>query len=196
MDRLKEAIWPLHKNIEQYGPLYGIITQTIPLKGYRELLKRLYGFVFPLEMSVETLNSREDILSDFEERKRSLHLKKDLYFFNVTEKDLEALPFCTTFIPMTRIPEALGYLYLLEGSRKGGLVLAQALRSYFSFKSNKGYAYFNSNGLNVESLWHSFVILLENYVDIHNNEAEIITSAQNAFKSLYTWLSSDKVSYL
>jgi heme oxygenase len=75
MAHLKNALWPLHESIEKCAPLQSIVTQTITIDNYRELLKHLYGFILPLEVMIESTCAKRKNLFDFGKRKRASHLK-------------------------------------------------------------------------------------------------------------------------
>ena len=89
---------------------------------------------------------------------------------------------------MVAIPQALGCLYLFEGSRLGGLVLSKALEEKFGFEHYNGYSYLGSDGLDVPELWKSFRGVVKDYVAMGGDGTKIISAATSYFGALNTWL--------
>jgi heme oxygenase len=188
MSRLREAIMPLHDEAEKFGPLHAIPAKSLTVDAYAKILTRLYGFVLPAEKTIEDMIEPVKIFPDYMNRRRVPHLEKDISFLGISERDLREPRLCETIPRIDNIPKAIGCLYLFEGSRLGGLVLAKALREQFGFDNNKGYAYFGSNGLDVPELWKSFRNTVEDYVSKEGNSAEIIAAATSGFAALNRWL--------
>ncbi|MGD9819503.1 MAG: biliverdin-producing heme oxygenase [Desulfomonilaceae bacterium] len=186
--QLKEAIMPVHDEAEKRGPLKEIVSKTIKQDEYKKILERLYGFVFVSETITGPILSASDIDIEWNTRIRSPHLEKDLTFFGESESSIKSLPKCESLLNIKKPEEALGLVYLMEGSRLGGLVLAKALRQHFRFKNYQGYSYFSSNGTDMGPLWLSFQHLIQSYVEIHQSGDQIIESAVNNFKILNDWL--------
>ncbi len=189
---IKARIIPLHDEAERDGPLHAIVSHTITTDDYRFVLQRVYGFVAPAETAIARLAAATAIGIDYTRRTRQPHLEKDLAFLRVRGYDIERLPACENARVMSSVPEALGMLYLFEGSRLGGQVLAKALREHLGLTDLQGYAYFASNGANVGTLWQSFRSAVGSYVASHGHEEEIIYSAQRSFAMLNEWLRSPR----
>lgn len=193
MKRLREAIIPLHDEAEKFGPLHAIPAKTVTVDVYTKVLTRLYGFVLPAEKMIADMIGQAKIFTDYTSRRRVPHLEKDLSFLGIPEHDLREPRLCNTIPHIDNIPKAIGCLYLFEGSRLGGLVLAKALREQFGFENFRGYAYFGSDGLDVPELWKSFRNVVEDYVANAGNGTEIIAAATNDFAALNSWLMATPV---
>lgn len=188
MSRLREAIIPLHDEAEKFGPLHAIPAKTVTVDVYAKVLTRLYGFVLPAEQMIADMIGQAKIFPDYTSRRRVPHLEKDLAFLGIPKHDLREPRLCNTILHIDNVPKALGCLYLFEGSRLGGLVLAKALREQFGFDSYQGYSYFGSNGLDVPELWKSFRGVMEDHVAGSDDEREIISAARECFAELNKWL--------
>ncbi len=186
--RLREGIMPFHDEAEKVGPLHSIVSGTISMDEYRNVLMRLHGFVDPAERIIESRIHEDGLGFDYETMKRLPHLEKDLAFLGTTKGEVRRLPTCEDLAALETVPQAIGILYPFEGSRLGGQVLSKALRERFGFSELQGYAYFASNGANVGVLWQSFKDEVGRYVDERGHDEEIIESARNGFASLNTWL--------
>jgi heme oxygenase len=190
MPLLREAIMPLHDEAEKRGPLREIPEKTMTLNNYKKILGRLYGFVSVSEEVIEPLFASYSVDLDWGKRKRVGHLENDLIFLGENRKTLEMLPKCEEVSNIRNMSQALGIVYLFEGSRLGGLVLSKALREHFGFGNCQGYAYFASNGAEVVAMWQTFKNFMENHVASNGGEAEIIISAKQGFDLLNEWLDS------
>jgi heme oxygenase len=188
MSRLKEAIMPLHDEAEKFGPLHTIPKGTATLDQYEEILKRLYGFVFPAEEMIEPGIIRENMRFDYDYQRRLPHLVKDLDYFGISETEAKTLPRCNSLPLLDSFDSTLGLLYLFEGSRLGGQVLAKALRDKFGFQNNQGYCYFGSDEVDIGPRWKSFRLMVEDHVNSGGKAHEIISSAQTGFACLNRWL--------
>lgn len=190
MPQLRDAIMPIHDQAEKHGPLSEIPKKTLTLDKYSKLLGRLYGFVYASELCMEPL--LDNYASDLEwpKRKRVGHLLKDLIFLGESRMVVDALPKCQDVSSIQTTAQALGTLYLFEGSRLGGLVLSKALREHFGFQNFDGYAYFGSNGVEVVPMWQTFKNFMEKYVASNGGEQEIILSAKDSFESLNKWIAA------
>jgi len=186
MQRLREAIMPLHDEAEKTGPLSGIEQKTITLERYKKILERLYGFVSVAENLI--IHEIRPSGLDFSPRARTNHLVNDLVFLGHTRESLREIPLCNDISAIRTLHGALGLAYLSEGSRLGGLVLSKDLVDCFGFIDFHGYAYFASNGMAVPDLWLSFKEFMENYVETHGGGSEIILAARSGFASLNEWL--------
>jgi heme oxygenase (biliverdin-IX-beta and delta-forming) len=188
MQRLRDSIMPLHDEAEKLGPLHKIPDKSVTLEDYKKILERLYGFVSVAEDVIQTKMNDQCGALDYESRKRIGHLEKDLMFLGQSQEDFKQIPRCNDITHVGTFPDALGCLYLFEGSRLGGLVLSKALREKFGFKDYQGYAYFSSNGAEVPSMWVSFKDFTEDYVGSHGGGDDIINSAKVGFAALNKWL--------
>lgn len=188
MNQLRDAIMPLHDEAEKRGPLREIPEKTITLDNYRKALGRLYGFVSTSEEVIDPLLVSYGVDLEWPKRKRKEHLQKDLMFLGVATSSIESIPKCQEVRAIQTIPQALGILYLFEGSRLGGLVLAKSLREHFGFENYQGYAYFASNGAEVANLWLTFKGFMESFVSSNGGGSEIITSARCGFELLNKWI--------
>jgi heme oxygenase len=188
MERLRESIVPLHDEAEKVGPLHAIPDKTIRHEDYIKVLERLYGFVSVAEKVIESQIDDRCVALDYPNRTRVKHLANDLVFLGRSEDSLEQLPCFDSVSRLTTLPDALGCIYLFEGSRLGGLVLSKALKEHFGFQNFQGYSYFASNGVDVPAMWASFKDFMENYVQTQGGGDEIIVATKNGFASLNEWL--------
>ena len=90
-----------------------------------------------------------------------LHLlASDLTALGVSDRDRKALPACP-LTPVNDAAEALGSLYVMEGSTLGGRVIRKNLDRCLGQYSSVGCAYFNGCGADTGVMWLSFLQRLD-----------------------------------
>ncbi len=188
MQELRKAIMPIHDEAEKNGPLRQVVEKNVTLENYRMTLLRIHGFVSELEKAVDEVPGQYRSELDWDIRKRSGMLEKDLLFLGETTLKIRTSSKFDFKSQVRTVPQALGLIYLMEGSRLGGLVLAKALREHFGFSNFNGYSYFASPGIEVVPMWQSFTAFMENFVAVNGHGPVIIISAKNGFEALNTWL--------
>jgi heme oxygenase len=187
--RLKRAILPYHDAVHGLPILRDLPEGAIDLPGYRRLLERIYGFWDPVESALyDSLSTQPK--SSYSWNPRIPLLVNDLAFLGVSASELESIPRRKQPQPI-RFGEALGYLYLSEGSRLGGRILGQIVRNALALTPYTGFSYFSSGGADVDELWEAFKTFLRTCVDTPELEQEIILSSRNGFAGLNQWLAGE-----
>ena len=95
------------------------------------------------------------------------------------------LPLCP--VPLLRDAfEALGSLYVMEGSTLGGQVIMRNVTLRLGFDDRFGCSYFAGHGANTGAMWRSFLARLD---EAPTAEAERIANGASAtFERLAWWL--------
>lgn len=144
MARLKEATRERHGEVEARMP---VLDPGLPLPGYARLLRQLQAVVEPLEAQLRERGLPAAFALD-------RRLKAPLL-----ARDLAALPAAPRLSPsrvrLPGLPEALGALYVLEGSTLGGRVIGRHLRGR-GLTPERGGAYFHAYGPDTGAMWRSF----------------------------------------
>lgn len=191
--QLREAVWPLHEQLEKASPLASVAQGTAPREGYGQALALLYGFVDPLEeriqhcLSQDPVSSRDLAPYHTDSWRRSQLLEKDLRFLYGSGYALHELPRCCKLPQLDTRPQALGSLYVLEGSRLGGQVIADAVRQSLGLTASSGCAYFSGNGQDPGPVWRHFKTLLQAHADAHGKT--IVAAAKDCFVCIESWFS-------
>jgi heme oxygenase (biliverdin-IX-beta and delta-forming) len=116
---LRDATSALHCDVERMLPPFDSLSEA----GYAAHLAALAGFHLPLEQRLFAAHDWSALgLPDAAERPRGPLLEADLRRLGI---DPCALPRCRLVPDVTALPRALGAMYVLEGSRLGGQVLAR-----------------------------------------------------------------------
>ncbi|MEH3144457.1 MAG: biliverdin-producing heme oxygenase [Methylobacterium frigidaeris] len=153
--------------------------------GYRSLLERFFGFHAVFEPAVAAALA-DDAL--FEPRRKLERLSDDLRFHGLAPAAIAALPRPRRcWLPATR-PEALGALYVTEGSTLGGQLIARHVERRLGL-DGAGSRYHRSYGKAVGAMWTEFRRHLDGAVAADPDCAgAIVAGANRTFSDLRAWL--------
>jgi heme oxygenase len=181
LHRLKTETAAAHARIEQ---AFDLEARTQSLVAYRDLLARLYGFHAAWEPRAEA------ILADpgfFRQRRKVEHLKRDLRKLGMTRQAMGALALCEPTVSMQTPAEALGSMYVIEGSTLGGVIIARRVERSLGLGGNSGCSYFRCYGGQVGTMWTAFkAALLARCPPTEEDTA--IEAAHRTFEILRSWL--------
>jgi len=190
--RLREAIWPLHDLVERHSPLALVARGRATREQYVQALERLYGFIVPLEEGLRRYGASQADAGGVSGLPASMSwsraglLRRDLLALGVGEPALRGLPLCAALPRITGPEEALGHLYLTQGSRLGGKVIASAVGQSLGLGPATGCAYFSGDGEDAGTHWSAFKALVESGVG-PGREAAMIEAARGCFLAMLEW---------
>lgn len=100
--------------------------------------------------------------------------------------DAASLPVCTHLPLIASDAEAVGALYVVEGSALGGAVLARLAGRRLELAQDTGTA-FLSGSAGLSARWKAMVATIDRTAEHHGVEG-IIDGAQRTFDAMETWL--------
>jgi heme oxygenase (biliverdin-IX-beta and delta-forming) len=151
---LRNVTGPAHRALQ--GGL-GLLNEHLELDTYKTVLTRFYGFWSGWQPQIAGLLQNEALLTP----RRRLHLlAADLAYLGVSEHELAALPRCPLPV-LNDAAEALGSLYVMEGSTLGGGVIRSNIQRCLGKSAPGGYMYFNGYGVATNTMWQSFLVFLD-----------------------------------
>lgn len=187
MNRLKDSIQGLHDEAQETRPLDAILSRSITSDEYRAVLERLYGLVVPLESFIAANLDGFDLGRPYAKIERRPDLERDLMFLGADMEEIATLPLAD--VPaQPDLPTALGLLYLMEGSRLGGLVIARSLQECLHVSPCHGAAYFASCGKDPHMLNDEFRNRLESWVTRNGKGDAVINAARGGFAFMNAWM--------
>jgi heme oxygenase len=150
--------------------------------GYAKLLGMLYGFYFPLEQRIETMLS-DELMSQLGPRSRAHLILNDLTAIDANDSDMEmckALPF------LESPEEALGAMYVLEGSALGGKMISRMLlqKELLGLQPSQ-VQFFNGYGPDTGKKWNGFLEVVNR---TETNTHQMVQAASNTFVSFRKWI--------
>lgn len=172
LDHLRAATRDLHDGLEARLDVFSRVADPAQR---REMVGRFLAFYRPAETALAGILGGEPGL-DFEERRKVPALERDAATLN-TGPTADA-PVSTP----TGRSEALGFLYVLEGSTLGGRVIDKQLRA--RGLSAEGLSFFQGYGEQTGARWKAFCAVLERADD----PAAAARGARSAFAQMEAWM--------
>lgn len=188
---LKDFTQEAHKNVENNPLTKAIIEQTIIKNDYIHLLEKFYGYYFNIEKKLALIEDWKNF--DFVITDRLLKcewLKQDLLALGKTETDIKNITICENIPAIDTITQAIGVLYVMEGSTLGGQIQKRILHQHLSIDESNGGKFFAAYGKErIGMMWKKFQDFVTNFDDKYeSHRKEIITSANDTFETLDVWL--------
>lgn len=179
---LKQSTSNVHLHLEQ--KLISKIKAIYSVNDYSTILQIFYGYYSPLEKRINESLDKE-ILPDHFLRRKSESILNDLKTLNIVVPDNIAgnkeLPhIVNTF-------QALGALYVLEGSTLGGKTIAKMIGSKPGISSNS-LTFFESYGDNTMNMWNTFKSALNGLDLTELQRNEVLASAKDTFIKFENWI--------
>ena len=176
-ETLKKETLEAHQSSENL--LLPYLTSIQSLNDYARILKMFYGFFYPVEQLIFSQVTKETI-HDIDERRNARLILMNLE--SLGEKNVPAL--CQNLPAVKSLPQALGAMYVLEGSTLGGRMIARMLMKKDLFNESH-LNFFNGYKDGTGSKWKDFQAVL----DLHQHQAPIIIDAANScFECFTQWM--------
>ena len=178
--RLREATKHDHAAVE--GSI-ALLSATLTLEEYAATLDRMYLFIQAWEKLAEAVAPPE-LLSFVQVRARAGLLERDLHHLRVDPATLATV----TLPQIGSTSEFLGALYVMEGSRLGGQLIARHVSNLLQL-DGLGTEYFRGFGEKTGLMWKALVEVLESQVP--ESETELtIQAAKDMFQTFGKWMSN------
>ncbi len=178
-EKLRAETAAVHARLHRHPGLSAAASGKIDVARYRMLLMRLYGFHRAFETSLIAYIAQVPARSDL--------IACDLEALGVSAEIRSAIPLCESLAPVLSEPEALGALYVAEGSALGGMQIARALRAGPSPLEGVGaYRFFSNDGA-PRRAWKDLLARLEAICDPQEERAAIV-AAVSTFRAFDEWM--------
>ncbi|HJD86915.1 biliverdin-producing heme oxygenase [Empedobacter stercoris] len=180
-DYLKKKTANYHAEIEQKLESHKLFNGTFTDKNYFKMLQVNHVFLKSYEDSIKHLLNDKDI--------ENLALTK-LNKLPLIEKDLQELGINELQVnkqfELKNRAEAIGALYVIEGSMLGGNVIAKTLKKY-PFLEHKSFNYFGHYGENLGSIWKTFIAYIDQEFTTENEQQQVFEGAKKAYEDLISF---------
>lgn len=185
-DRLRAETEPKHRAIEDVNLLGDVFKPNYTREEYIRLLKELYSFY----NAAETALAQGDLpilkTLEFEKRQKLPRLISDLDALGVSESDRAQLPLANTLPPLTTDSQALGYLYVAEGSTLGSQIIVKKLAERLGEEAISCTGFYHGYGPDTMPQWRAFQNTVNTYENL--NDTDVIETAKATFDALQNWL--------
>lgn len=179
-EKLKEETKQNHQILEK--ALVGNLKAIRDKEAYVELLKLFYGYFGGLEESIAQ-NIDPNLLPDNAERRKIEFIANDIEALGgeaPAKADGNDLPRIQSHL------EALGALYVIEGSTLGGKIISKMMQQQLGL-SGAGLSFFSGYGDSTEQMWNTFKDVLNAQAENPEQEAAVIAAANQTFLKFGDW---------
>jgi heme oxygenase len=181
---LKEKTKSYHDTIERNPYAAALFRQKFDNAALLPYLIKFWGFHLPIEERLGAFPDWQAYNFDFTKRRKLSLLQKDLLNLGLSQEQIENIPLCQDLPELKSFAQALGAMYVLEGSTLGGRFILQQMQKTIQ----RGCAYFDSYGEKTPSMWKEFCNLLDSYSA--NQEDEILSAAIQTYEKLNAWMNN------
>ena len=153
---LKEATTIAHKKLENVSFASEIMSRTLTAEQYRQLILKnqfIYTQIEPLLNEALSANAEHSLAAFTSDRLADLD--RDVTFFK--DKKLTNQGRVHLEINTNSLPELVGMLYVLEGSRLGGNVIVKALRKNENLADFPEFHFYSQKNIDIRSRWMSLM---------------------------------------
>jgi heme oxygenase len=179
-EKLKENTKQNHQQLEKV--LVGKLKAIRSAGEYASLLKLFYGYFGGLEVEINKVLDA-GLLPDNAERRKTQCLANDLRYLasevpaKATGDDLPALHSHL---------QALGALYVIEGSTLGGKIISKMMQQQMGL-DGQALSFFTSYGERTKEMWNTFKQVLDQQAKNAEQEAVVIAAANETFLKFGEW---------
>ncbi|RYY57808.1 MAG: hypothetical protein EOO09_00855 [Chitinophagaceae bacterium] len=184
IEKLRAGTRQTHEELEQ--EMLPLIREATDTTSYARLLRLFYGYYRPLEKGIETYLDNS-VLPDLEGRRKTSWILDDLHSLGqdgpVAEDPGAPL--------ITSRADALGALYVMEGSSLGGKVICKMIGENLGLQATTSLSFFYGYGGQTGSKWKEFLQALDKFSGTGEEEA-IVRKADEVFLKFRGWLRGNK----
>ncbi|MDQ3290339.1 MAG: biliverdin-producing heme oxygenase [Bacteroidota bacterium] len=190
LEALKVKTAASHRNVESSPLMQPINNRKLTPENYTQILRKFYGYFQPLENNIHHVPGLEYYLPDLPNRRKAASILQDLRAIHQENIALATLPLCSDLPEISNVSEAMGALYVMEGSTLGGKVISKIVYETLGYTPEHGTAFFNGYGTQTGPKWKAFQEALVRYSTTSAQEESIIISATRTFQKLEVWFSN------
>jgi heme oxygenase len=185
---LRERTGKQHQELERV--LIPMIKDVNTPEKYVRLLQLFYGYNYPLEQHIAA-HMDLSFPGGFERRRKASALLNDITA--ISGQPAVVPDSCVDIPAITNTAQALGAMYVLEGSTLGGQVICQILqRNLHVPELSAALNFFNGYGSETQSYWDTFVHYLQGYNGTAAQQEQMLDAAADTFDKFRLWALQQK----
>ena len=181
--RLNVATRQWHTEVDE--PWLALLRPDVNRPQYVGQLVRMYGFVAPFESACKYTPGLSRVL-DFRQLTRAGLIAQDLLSLGLSPSQVANLPQCDSITPFFDVPEALGWLYVVERST----LLHDGIRRHLLARMpdvSNACAYLSEYDGRVSEHWTTFGRVLDRVASEAPIAGDVMTAAHAAFQRAHGW---------
>lgn len=173
-EKLKENTKAAHIELEKV--LVQKIKSIRAIDDYLEILVYFYRFFAPLEKAI--FPQLKEALPDAAQRRKSEWIMEDIHFFKPAYQPI----YTSSSTPqITSLPQAIGALYVIEGSSLGGQVICKMVAQKLDISQAEGFKFFSGYGEGTLTMWDNFKKFINGRDWDREEENEVVDAANRTF---------------
>jgi len=188
LEKIKQLTAQNHTAMENSNLMKPIIDRELSLESYQNILIKFYGFFQPLENSINRFSDIHNYLPDFETRRKSSAIMDDLHKLGC----IDEISLCKDLPEIKTSSQALGCLYVMEGSTLGGRIISRIIKETLLLDNGSGASFFSGYGEETGKKWKLFCEALTDYSTTVNDDGTIIDAANETFIKFKNWAESEQ----
>lgn len=181
IEKIRQQTRPNHEALEH--AMSPFIMQVGHVSEYARLLRFFYGYFKPVQDAIDKAVDRQK-LPDYDERRKPEWILKDLQ--DLGERDHAPIPLYLEAPPVKNAAEAIGALYVLEGSSLGGKVICNTIAGNLGISDKKGLSFFYGYGPAAAGKWKDFMAVINSYTGAEDEE-HVVSKANEVFAGFHEW---------
>jgi heme oxygenase len=177
----------LQRRVGRELSMFGDVASWLDFRLY---LCRMYGFLAPIERALGDTPDLAAAIQDADMRNnKAALLADDLASLGVEQTHLAQIPQISVPV-LDELPEAIGWMYVVEASTLDGAELARHLALRLPSELDGASSYLRCYGDQVHARWRDFSAAVDAYVDAANLGAcdRVVLAATDCLIRLHRWL--------
>ena len=173
---LKEQTLDAHRALEKI--LIPHLKAIKTTEDYVKILQRFYRFYAPLETQI-LKNLPSDLIADYLLRRKSECLANDIQ--SLTVEVYSPISLTNSAVSINSVAEALGAMYVLEGSTLGGNIISKLIMKSLTMSDVASLTFFTGYGSETMAMWEKFKMILNSYPLDNAQRSMVVYSANQTF---------------
>jgi heme oxygenase (biliverdin-IX-beta and delta-forming) len=191
LQQIKEQTKESHSSLEQLPILHSLTSSDINQLQYLKILIKFYGFFSPLENAINQYPQIQNYLPDIETRRKASSLYNDINIISRKEDTKPLFKECHNLPAVANPAQAMGCLYVMEGSTLGGRFIYKNLEKNLQITDKDGASFFYGYGPETGEKWKKFQAGLSFFAEETPHEtSKAITAAVDTFEKLKLWFNN------
>lgn len=172
---VRDYTQPLHNQLENCSLNKQLLDPTVTQAIYTQWLSKMRSFYETADLSLTAFKDH-DQLKNYLPRPEVAWLYQDLQYWD-TQPQVAHSP-----APLTNYYQALGVLYVCEGSRFGARVIKHHLAKYLLYTDQAGATFLTQHTTRTDARWQQLI----QYINAVDTEQEIELIAKGAYQA-FDW---------
>lgn len=186
-EQLKTETARHHEAIENARRFSRLGADDFSKSEYIDILERFYGFYKPLEQAFGTHPDMMAALG-YEKRFKLPLLERDLMALGHSAAQIASLSVADDLPPTATVAQALGCVYVMEGSTHGSQFIARRLRESLALTDGQGLSFYEGYGKDTMTQWKAFKAYLDTTIQSEPERQEVVDAAAKTFEALHRWM--------